>query len=92
MLDAHDPYPRVPDGTGWLPAQDPVDFPVFDVGQDSEYHRYVRGELNDAGTHEELLERCAIYRHLWMQQNRHQTSPGTGASHDRPNLASAPNS
>ena len=50
-----------------------------------------RGELNDAGTHEELLERCAIYRHLWMQQNRHnQTS--SGASNERPSLASAPNS
>jgi ATP-binding cassette subfamily B protein len=49
-----------------------------------------RGELNDAGTHEELLERCAIYRHLWMQQNRH-TQNSSGASHDRPNLASAPN-
>jgi ATP-binding cassette subfamily B protein len=50
-----------------------------------------RGELNDAGTHEELLERCAIYRHLWMQQNRH-TSPGPGTAHDRPSLASAPHS
>lgn len=50
VLDAHDPYPRVPDDAGWLPAQDPVDFPVFDVGQDSEYHRYVRGELNAADT------------------------------------------
>jgi len=49
-----------------------------------------RGELNDAGTHEELLERCAIYRHLWMQQNRH-TQNSSGASHDRPSLASAPN-
>jgi len=50
-----------------------------------------RGELNDAGTHEELLERCAIYRHLWMQQNRHTNNSSSGASHDRPSLASAPN-
>jgi ATP-binding cassette subfamily B protein len=52
-----------------------------------------RGELNDAGTHEQLLERCAIYRHLWMQQNRHtqSSSPSaSGASHDRPSLAPAP--
>jgi ATP-binding cassette subfamily B protein len=49
-----------------------------------------RGELNDAGTHEELLERCAIYRHLWMQQNRH-TQTSSGASNDRPSLASAAN-
>ena len=50
-----------------------------------------RGELNDAGTHEELLERCAIYRHLWMQQNRHTQNSSSGAPNDRPSLASAPN-
>ncbi len=30
-----------------------------------------RGKVMDIGTHDELVERCAIYRHLWMQQNRH---------------------
>src|SRR6185312_4731501 len=30
-----------------------------------------RGELMDIGPHETLLERCAIYRQLWAQQNRH---------------------
>jgi HlyB family type I secretion system ABC transporter len=30
-----------------------------------------RGKVVDLGTHDELVERCAIYRHLWMQQNRH---------------------
>lgn len=30
-----------------------------------------RGKVMDIGTHDELLERCEIYRHLWMQQNRH---------------------
>ena len=30
-----------------------------------------RGKVIDMGTHDELVERCAIYRHLWMQQNRH---------------------
>ncbi len=30
-----------------------------------------RGRTVDIGPHEELLERCAIYRHLWLQQNRH---------------------
>jgi ATP-binding cassette subfamily B protein len=46
-----------------------------------------QGELNDSGSHTELLGRCDIYRHLWSQQNRHIT---LGASHDRPSLASAP--
>ena len=30
-----------------------------------------RGEVVDIGPHRELLDRCAIYRHLWQQQNRH---------------------
>ncbi len=30
-----------------------------------------RGKVVDLGTHDELVERCDIYRHLWMQQNRH---------------------
>jgi ATP-binding cassette subfamily B protein len=35
-----------------------------------------RGSVYDSGRHEELLERCDIYRGLWHQQNRHlQTRP-----------------
>jgi HlyB family type I secretion system ABC transporter len=30
-----------------------------------------RGRTIDIGPHDELVERCAIYRHLWLQQNRH---------------------
>ena len=30
-----------------------------------------RGKVVDLGTHDELVQRCAIYRHLWSQQNRH---------------------
>jgi ATP-binding cassette subfamily B protein len=29
------------------------------------------GKFYDLGTHEELLERCDIYKHMWYQQNRH---------------------
>jgi subfamily B ATP-binding cassette protein HlyB/CyaB len=39
-----------------------------------------RGELYDMGKHDDLLQRCDIYRHLWFQQNRH-LSPGS--SHER---------
>ena len=37
-----------------------------------------RGRVEDIGTHQELLGRCEIYRHLWDQQNRHlaQVVPG----------------
>ncbi len=30
-----------------------------------------RGKVLDLGPHRELLERCAVYRHLWLQQTRH---------------------
>jgi ATP-binding cassette subfamily B protein len=30
-----------------------------------------RGKFYDIGTHEELLQRCDIYKHMWYQQNRH---------------------
>jgi HlyB family type I secretion system ABC transporter len=34
------------------------------------------GEVVDLGKHDELVERCAIYRHLWLQQNRHMKPEG----------------
>lgn len=30
-----------------------------------------QGRIDDIGTHAELMRRCAIYRNLWNQQNRH---------------------
>jgi ATP-binding cassette, subfamily B, bacterial HlyB/CyaB len=30
-----------------------------------------QGKVYDLGTHEQLLERCDIYRHMWYTQNRH---------------------
>jgi len=30
-----------------------------------------RGRMYDLGTHQELLHRCDIYKHMWYQQNRH---------------------
>jgi ATP-binding cassette, subfamily B, bacterial HlyB/CyaB len=30
-----------------------------------------RGSVVDVGSHQDLLERCDIYRNLWNQQNRH---------------------
>ena len=35
-----------------------------------------RGSVYDIGTHEELLRRCDIYKHLWYQQNRHLDPEG----------------
>jgi ATP-binding cassette, subfamily B, bacterial HlyB/CyaB len=36
-----------------------------------------RGRLYDVGTHEELLHRCDIYKHMWYQQNRHLDQKST---------------
>jgi ATP-binding cassette, subfamily B, bacterial HlyB/CyaB len=30
-----------------------------------------RGKVYDLGTHQELLQRCDIYKQMWHQQNRH---------------------
>jgi ATP-binding cassette subfamily B protein len=30
-----------------------------------------RGKVYDSGSHDDLLERCDIYRGLWYQQNQH---------------------
>ncbi|WP_284258159.1 peptidase domain-containing ABC transporter [Acidocella aquatica] len=47
-----------------------------------------RGRTMDIGTHHELVERCAIYRHLWLQQNRHLDPQGkTHAAAPKPTLA-----
>jgi HlyB family type I secretion system ABC transporter len=35
-----------------------------------------KGRTIDIGPHRELVERCAIYRHLWLQQNRHLDPQG----------------
>jgi ATP-binding cassette subfamily B protein len=36
-----------------------------------------RGKVYDLGTHEELMQRCDIYRQMWYQQNRHLDPRGT---------------
>jgi ATP-binding cassette, subfamily B, bacterial HlyB/CyaB len=36
-----------------------------------------RGKVYDIGTHEELLKRCDIYKHMWHQQNRHLDPRGS---------------
>ena len=30
-----------------------------------------KGAVMDIGPHRALIERCSVYRTLWMQQNRH---------------------
>ncbi len=44
------------------------------------------GRTMDIGTHHELVERCAIYRHLWLQQNRHLDPEGNAYAKPAPAL------
>jgi len=39
-----------------------------------------RGRFYDMGKHEELVQRCDIYKSLWYQQNRHLTPEGRHAT------------
>lgn len=42
-----------------------------------------KGRAIDIAPHEVLLERCDVYRTLWLQQNRHLEAGGSEPS-DRP--------
>ncbi|WP_298222933.1 peptidase domain-containing ABC transporter [Acidocella sp.] len=46
-----------------------------------------RGCTIDIGTHHELVERCAVYRHLWFQQNRHLAPEGFDDASSQPAVA-----
>jgi HlyB family type I secretion system ABC transporter len=46
-----------------------------------------RGQVVDIGPHHELVERCAVYRHLWLQQNRHIDPRGKAHATPAPALA-----
>ncbi|HLY88251.1 MAG TPA: peptidase domain-containing ABC transporter, partial [Acetobacteraceae bacterium] len=35
-----------------------------------------RGQVIDVGPHSQLVERCSVYRHLWLQQSRHVHQQG----------------
>lgn len=41
-----------------------------------------QGKVVDIAPHAVLLRRCEIYRTLWQQQNRHQSSPPAASGED----------
>jgi ABC-type multidrug transport system fused ATPase/permease subunit len=45
-----------------------------------------RGKVMDIGPHAALVERCAVYRTLWNQQNRHLNPEGSGHAALAPTL------
>jgi ATP-binding cassette subfamily B protein len=48
-----------------------------------------RGHPYDIGSHEELLHRCDIYRHMWRQQNPHMETVKPHAPYALPQAAAA---
>ncbi len=48
LYDAHDPYPAIPAGTGWLPEQARVDLEPNAHDPDHDYVRYLRGTMPEA--------------------------------------------
>ena len=46
-----------------------------------------RGKVVDLGPHRDLVERCAVYRHLWLQQTRHIDVQGRTHVAPAPRLA-----
>jgi arylsulfatase A-like enzyme len=45
LIDAHDPYPRIPADVGWVPEQDEMVYDVHDKEKDTAYHRYFLGGM-----------------------------------------------
>lgn len=46
-----------------------------------------QGQVMDLAPHRELVERCPVYRQLWLQQNRHLTTQGQRPGAATPALA-----
>jgi arylsulfatase A-like enzyme len=45
LIDAHDPYPKVPVGVSWVEPQDAIPFDVRKAEADTPYHDFLRGEM-----------------------------------------------
>ncbi len=48
IIDAHEPYPEIPEGVAWASAQPPVLFHNPASDGPGAYERYLRGELDEA--------------------------------------------
>lgn len=45
LIDAHDPYPKIPEGVSWVPPQDLLPFDVRKPEADTPYHQFLAGDL-----------------------------------------------
>jgi hypothetical protein len=48
LIDAHDPYPKIPDGVSWVEPQDAIPFDVRKPEADTPYHDFLRGDMPPA--------------------------------------------
>ncbi len=47
IIDAHDPYPRIPADVEWAPPRPELPFDVFDKEMDAPYHRFIKGDMKE---------------------------------------------
>ncbi|MGC6514849.1 MAG: sulfatase-like hydrolase/transferase [Myxococcota bacterium] len=47
LIDAHDPYPAVPNNISWVPERPELKFDVHRATLDTPYHRYIKGEMEE---------------------------------------------
>ena len=45
VIDAHDPYPKIPEGLDWVDPAGKVELEIKAEDQDQPYHKFIRGEL-----------------------------------------------
>lgn len=48
LIDAHDPYPEIPEDLPWVPPQPEVPFNVHDPEQAQPYHRFILGQMDES--------------------------------------------
>ena len=47
IYDAHDPYPPIPEGVGWVPAQERVRLDAYTRDLDNPYYAFLEGAMPD---------------------------------------------
>ncbi|HMV67076.1 MAG TPA: sulfatase-like hydrolase/transferase [Myxococcota bacterium] len=45
LIDAHDPYPEIPEDAGWVPAQNSLPLNIHDKEEDTAYHEFLKGSM-----------------------------------------------
>ncbi len=80
VIDAHSPYPAVPDGVDWIDPQGPVHHHMFDDDPDTPFNLFVGGRMPPA-RQPQVPDAPRAWVHLGGASGRRH--PGGGARHRR---------